>query len=206
MELDEAESVKLFSNTYLALRIAFFNELDSYAESKGLNSKSIITGICLDPRIGNYYNNPSFGYSGYCLPKDTKQLLSNYEDIPQKLITAIVESNDMRKDFISNRIFKMVDTANAKIIGIYGLTMKTDSDNFRESSIHYIIDKLKEKDLKIIIYEPHLNSKEQFSDCIVVNKIDEFKSQADLIIANRNNECLKNVKNKIYTRDIFHRD
>lgn len=206
MELDEAEAVKLFSNTYLALRIAFFNELDSYAESKGLNSKSIITGICLDPRIGNYYNNPSFGYGGYCLPKDTKQLLSNYEDIPQKLITAIVESNDMRKDFISNRIFKMVDTANAKIIGIYGLTMKTDSDNFRESSIHYIIDKLKEKDLKIIIYEPHLNSKEQFSDCIVVNKIDEFKSQADLIIANRNNECLKNVKNKIYTRDIFHRD
>lgn len=204
--LDEAEAVKLFSNTFLALRIAFFNELDSYAESKGLNSKYIINGVCLDPRIGDYYNNPSFGYGGYCLPKDTKQLLSHYYDVPQKLITATVESNSTRKDFILNRIIKIVNDTNAKIIGIYRLTMKSDSDNFRESSIHYIIGKLRDKGLEVILYEPYYNTEEPILNCAVINKIDEFKSKSDLIIANRNDKCLDNVRNKVYTRDIFNRD
>lgn len=204
--LNEAEAVKLFSNTFLALRISYFNELDSYAEAMGLNSKSIINGVCLDPRIGDYYNNPSFGYGGYCLPKDTKQLLSHYFDTAQNLIAATVKSNKTRKDFIVDRILKKINDINAKVIGIYRLTMKSNSDNFRESSIHYIIGKLMDKGLEVILYEPYYNTEEPFLDCVVVNKIDEFKSKADLIIANRNDECLDSVRNKVYTRDIFGRD
>lgn len=197
----EAEAVKLFSNTYLALRVAYFNELDTYAEINGLNTKDIIEGMGLDPRIGLHYNNPSFGYGGYCLPKDTKQLLANYEGIPQNLIEAIVKSNDTRKNHIANMILKR----NPKTVGIYRLTMKTDSDNFRASAIQGVIDNLKENNVNIIIYEPTLKEI-TFNDIKVVKDFDEFSSKSDVIIANRLEEQLNTVKDKVYTRDLFTRD
>ncbi len=201
MDSTEAEAVKLFSNTFLALRIAYFNELDTYAIMKGLNTKDIIEGVCLDPRIGNHYNNPSFGYGGYCLPKDTKQLLANYKNVPQNLIEAIVKANKTRKDFIAEEIIKK----KPKIIGIYRLTMKLDSDNFRFSAIQDIIKNLKENNMNIIIYEPTLNELE-YNECKVENDIKKFKEKASIIIANRLESNLEDVKNKVYTRDIFYRD
>ena len=197
----EAEAVKLFANTYLALRVSSFNELDTYAEIKGLNTKSIIEGVCLDPRIGNHYNNPSFGYGGYCLPKDTKQLLANYEDVPENLIEAIVKSNDTRKDHITDIIISQ----NPKTVGIYRLTMKTDSDNFRASAIQGIIERLKKQKIKIIIYEPTLD-KLEFNNCIVENDFETFSNKSDIILANRLDEELKNVIDKVYTRDLYARD
>lgn len=197
----EAEAVKLFSNTYLALRVAYFNELDTYAEINGLNTKDIIEGMGLDPRIGLHYNNPSFGYGGYCLPKDTKQLLANYEGIPQNLIEAIVKSNDTRKNHIADMILKR----NPKTVGIYRLTMKTDSDNFKASAIQGVIDNLKENNVNIIIYEPTLKEI-TFNDIKVVKDFDEFSSKSDVIIANRLEEQLNTVKDKVYTRDLFTRD
>lgn len=197
----EAEAIKLFANTYLALRVAYFNELDTYAESKGLNSKDIIEGIGLDPRIGDFYNNPSFGYGGYCLPKDSKQLKANYADVPENLISAIVESNSTRKDFIAEQIMKR----KPKTVGIYRLTMKHDSDNFRQSSIQGIIKRLKGEDVDIVIYEPTLKD-EEFLKCKVVNDIDEFKKAVDVIVANRFEETLLDVKDKVYTRDLYCRD
>lgn len=201
MNSTEAEAVKLFANTYLALRVSYFNELDTYAEINGLNTKDIIDGISLDPRIGNYYNNPSFGYGGYCLPKDTKQLLANYKDVPQNLIEAIVKANDTRKDHITDMIMKN----NPKVVGVYRLTMKADSDNFRSSAIQGIIDRLKNKGIEIVIYEPTLNTN-TFNDCKVINDIEEFDNISDIVVVNRYDNNISKIKTDIYTRDLFTRD
>lgn len=200
MNNTEAEAVKLFSNTYLALRVSYFNELDTYAELKGLNSKDIIDGVVLDPRIGSYYNNPSFGYGGYCLPKDTKQLLANYKDVPENLIEAIVKANDTRKSHIASMILKK----NPKVVGIYRLTMKTNSDNFRASAIQGVIERLKDK-VEILIYEPTLKV-DEFNGCKVIHNFDEFKKKTDIVIANRLEDTLSDIKEKVYTRDLYSRD
>ena len=207
MDTTEAEAVKLFSNTYLALRVSFFNELDTFAETKGLNAADIISGVCLDPRIGNFYNNPSFGYGGYCLPKDTKQLLVNYSDIPQDIIKAIVMANHTRKDYIAERICEIVKNSKDTnpTVGIYRLAMKHNSDNFRQSSILGIIRRLCDKEITVIIYEPQLKF-ESFEDCKVVNDLCKFKAESDLIVANRMSENLNDVKQKVYTRDLFNKD
>lgn len=205
MGSSEAEAVKLFANTYLALRIAYFNELDSYAETQGLNTKEIIEGVSYDPRIGDYYNNPSFGYGGYCLPKDTKQLKANFASVPNNLIGAIIESNKTRKDFIAEQIAKKVQGIDDPLVGVYRLTMKSHSDNFRESSVLGIIERLKSKHIRLVIYEPLLKDKE-FEGITVINDLNEFKSQCDLVICNRMDEDLQDISHKVYTRDLYLRD